>query len=94
MQFDHVVLVVDNLEHAVSAFSNEGFNVVRGGINGPTHNAIIAFSDATYIELISLRSKIVRRAFQFANAIGLLRLRGQLRTYFNNRLNKYPQDLS
>ena len=86
MQFDHVVLVVDDLEHAVSAFSNEGFNVVRGGINGPTHNAIIAFSDATYIELISLRSKIVRRAFQFAHAIGLLRLRGQLRTDFNNRL--------
>ena len=86
VQFDHVVLVVDDLEHAVSAFSNEGFNVVRGGINGPTHNAIIAFSDATYIELISLRSKIVRRVIQFANAIGLLRLRGRLRTDFNNRL--------
>ena len=86
MQFDHVVLAVDDLEHAVSAFSNQGFNVVRGGINGPTHNAIIAFSDATYIELISLRSKIVRRVIQFANAIGLLRLRGRLRTDFNNRL--------
>ena len=86
VQFDHVVLAVDDLEHAVSAFSNQGFNVVRGGINGPTHNAIIAFSDATYIELISLRSKIVRRAFQFVNTIGLLRLRGQLRTDFNNRL--------
>ena len=86
MQFDHVVLVVDDLEHAVSAFSNEGFNVVSGGINGPTHNAIIAFSDATYIELISLRSKIARRLFQFANALGLLRLRGRLRKDFNNRL--------
>ena len=86
VQFDHVVLAVDDLEHAVSAFSNEGFNVVRGGINGPTHNAIIAFYDATYIELISLRSKIVRRVIQFANAIGLLRLRGRLRTDFNNRL--------
>ena len=86
VQFDHVVLAVDDLEHAVSAFSNQGFNVVRGGINGPTHNAIIAFSDATYIELISLRSKIVRRVIQFANAIGLLRLRGRLRTDFNNRL--------
>jgi hypothetical protein len=86
VQFDHVVLVVDDLEHAVSAFSNEGFNVVIGGINGPTHNAIIAFSDATYIELISLRSKIARRVFQFANALGLLRLRGRLRKDFNNRL--------
>ena len=86
MQFDHVVLVVDDLEHAVSAFSNEGFNVVSGGINGPTHNAIIAFSDATYIELIALRSKIVRRLFQCAHALGLLRLRGRIRRDFNNRL--------
>ena len=86
MQFDHVVIVVDDLDHAVAAFSSEGFNVVSGGINGPTHNAIIAFSDGTYIELISLRSKIVRRAFQCAHTLGLLRLRRRLRNDFTNRL--------
>ena len=86
MQFDHVVIVVDDLDHAVSAFINEGFNVVSGGKNGPTHNAIIAFFDGTYIELIALQSKIVRRVFQCANALGLLRLRGRLRKDFNNRL--------
>ena len=86
MQFDHIVIVVDDLDHAVSAFSNEGFNVVSGGKNGPTHNAIISFFDGTYIELIALQSKIVRRVFQCANALGLLRLRGRLRKDFNNRL--------
>ena len=86
MQFDHLVIVVDDLDHAVAAFSNEGFNVVSGGINGPTHNAIIAFSDGTYIELISLRSKIVRRVFQCAHTVGLLRLRSRLRKDFTNRL--------
>jgi hypothetical protein len=86
VQFDHVVIAVDDLDHAVVAFSNEGFNVVSGGINGPTHNAIIAFSDGTYIELISLRSKIVRRVFRLANALGLLQLRVRLRKDFNNRL--------
>ena len=45
MLFDHVVLFVDDLDDAVSIFSSYGFTVTPGGINGPTHNALIAFEN-------------------------------------------------
>ena len=57
MLLDHVVLFVDDLDDAVDIFSSHGFTVTPGGINGPTHNALIAFENETYIELIALRIK-------------------------------------
>lgn len=54
MLLDHIVLFVDDLEDAVNVLSSCGFTVTPGGINGPTHNALIAFENETYIELIAL----------------------------------------
>ena len=75
MLLDHVVLFVDDLDDAVSIFSSYGFTVTPGGINGPTHNALIAFENETYIELIALQKRTMRRLFKLMRRSGLLRLR-------------------
>ncbi|MBF0280483.1 MAG: VOC family protein [SAR324 cluster bacterium] len=60
MMLDHVVLKVDDLEHAVEKYSKMGFTVFPGGEheNFGSHNALIAFSDGTYIELIAFRTPV------------------------------------
>ena len=51
---DHLVIVVPELEGAIRDYNASGFNVVRGGRhNVGTHNALIAFEDGSYIELIA-----------------------------------------
>lgn len=51
---DHLVVVVPELEAAVSSYRGLGFTVVPGGRHPiGTHNALIAFADASYIELIA-----------------------------------------
>jgi hypothetical protein len=56
LPLDHVVIAVSDLKKSVELFRCDGFQVVYGGKNGPTHNALIFFKDGKYIELISLRS--------------------------------------
>ncbi|HKN00629.1 MAG TPA: VOC family protein [Candidatus Binataceae bacterium] len=57
---DHFVVVVADLETAIRNYTAAGFTVVRGGKhNIGTHNALIAFADGSYIELIA-----------FLNAVG------------------------
>lgn len=86
MLLDHVVLFVDDLDEAVNIFSSYGFTVTPGGINGPTHNALIAFENETYIELIALQKRTTRRLFMFMRRLGLLRLRRLMKADLNNRL--------
>src|SRR5271165_1672505 len=51
---DHVAIVVDELESAVASYSRAGFTVVRGGKHPiGSHNALIAFADGSYLELIA-----------------------------------------
>jgi catechol 2,3-dioxygenase-like lactoylglutathione lyase family enzyme len=51
---DHVVIVVHELEAAIASYSRAGFTVVRGGKHPiGSHNALIAFTDGTYLELIA-----------------------------------------
>jgi catechol 2,3-dioxygenase-like lactoylglutathione lyase family enzyme len=51
---DHVPIVVSELDSAIASYSRAGFTVVRGGKhpNG-SHNALIAFADGSYLELIA-----------------------------------------
>jgi catechol 2,3-dioxygenase-like lactoylglutathione lyase family enzyme len=54
MGIDHVVILVPELEAAVESYTRLGFTVVPGGRhNVATHNALIAFEDGAYIELIA-----------------------------------------
>ncbi len=52
---DHMVIVVRDLDAAVADYGRLGFTVVRGGRHPSmgTHNALIAFSDGAYFELIA-----------------------------------------
>jgi catechol 2,3-dioxygenase-like lactoylglutathione lyase family enzyme len=51
---DHLVVVVSNLEAAAEDYRRLGFTVVPGGRHPGvgTYNALIAFADSSYIELI------------------------------------------
>jgi catechol 2,3-dioxygenase-like lactoylglutathione lyase family enzyme len=56
---DHLVIVVPDLEAAIKSYGDLGFTVVRGGKhNIGTHNALIAFADGTYIELIAFLAPV------------------------------------
>jgi catechol 2,3-dioxygenase-like lactoylglutathione lyase family enzyme len=52
---DHVVIVVHDLDRASADFAAMGFTVVRGGehTGGVTHNALVAFEDGAYLELVA-----------------------------------------
>ena len=51
---DHLVIMVPDLDAAVREYSELGFAVVLGGSHPTgTHNALIAFADGAYIELIA-----------------------------------------
>jgi Glyoxalase-like domain len=51
---DHVAIVVNELESAIASYTRAGFTVVRGGKHPiGTHNALIAFADGSYLELIA-----------------------------------------
>jgi hypothetical protein len=55
ISFDHAVLYVTDLRRASEDFGALGFHVVPGGVHtgGLTHNALIPFSDGTYVELLA-----------------------------------------
>jgi catechol 2,3-dioxygenase-like lactoylglutathione lyase family enzyme len=52
---DHIVIVVADLDRAIAGFDALGFTVVHGGRHPGlgTHNALIAFADGAYFELIA-----------------------------------------
>ncbi len=51
---DHLVVVLPDLESAITSYAQLGFTVVRGGRHPVgTHNALIAFADGAYLELIA-----------------------------------------
>ena len=71
-RFDHAVIVVRSLSHAVRSFERLGFNVVKGGRTGPVHNALVLFSDRTYLELTTNRFSALRPVFRVLHATGLI----------------------
>lgn len=54
---DHVVLVVRDLASAIDDHRRRGFTVTIGGshADGLTHNALIPFSDGSYLELVAFK---------------------------------------
>jgi catechol 2,3-dioxygenase-like lactoylglutathione lyase family enzyme len=56
---DHIVIAVHELDAAIQHYTDAGFTVVRGGRhNIGTHNALIAFADGAYIELIAFLNPV------------------------------------
>lgn len=56
LRLDHVIIAVPDLDAAMEDYRVLGFTVIYGGrhASGATHNALICFSDSTYIELLAL----------------------------------------
>ena len=86
MFLDHLVLFVNDLTTAITRFESKGFTVTPGGTNGPTHNALIVFSNDTYIELIALQSSRARLMMRSLRCIGVLALRRWLKRDLQTRL--------
>ena len=86
MFLDHLVLFVDDLTTAITRFESKGFTVTPGGTNGPTHNALIVFSNDTYIELIALQSSRARLMMRSLRRVGVLALRRWLKRDLQTRL--------
>jgi len=55
LHFDHAVIAVPDLEIAIRDYQALGFTVIKGGVhaNRATHNALIVFGNATYLELLA-----------------------------------------
>ncbi len=60
-RLDHVVILVEDLSIATANFSALGFTVVQGGEHPRigSHNALIAFADGSYLELIAFKHRSV-----------------------------------
>jgi catechol 2,3-dioxygenase-like lactoylglutathione lyase family enzyme len=91
-RLDHVVLAVRSLGRAIGHFESLGFTVVRGGVHesGRTHNALIAFADDSYLELLALTrwwQRALVRALGVVGALGLVTRRLKVREgWFVERL--------
>jgi catechol 2,3-dioxygenase-like lactoylglutathione lyase family enzyme len=61
LRLDHVVIRVNDLATAIEDYRSLGFTVVAGGEHPSlgSHNALIAFADGTYLELIAFKGQIV-----------------------------------
>src|SRR3990170_2591942 len=55
MRFDHAILAVQDLQATRADFHELGFTSIYGGRHrgGLTHNALIAFADGSYLELMA-----------------------------------------
>jgi Glyoxalase-like domain len=69
---DHLVIMFKELAPAISAYRDLGFTVVPGGEHPVgTHNALVAFADGAYLELIAFkRSNDLHRWWEAAQAGG------------------------
>ncbi len=63
----HIVLRVDHLDTAIKDFTNLGFTVIPGGthMGKISYNALIFFSDQTYIELLAIKPGFPASVFKF-----------------------------
>ncbi len=72
---DHLVILVQNLDAAIADYTTLGFTVVPGGehADGATHNALVAFADGSYLELIAFRREAPgHRWWRHAGSEGLV----------------------
>src|SRR5258708_13600632 len=64
---DHIVILVHDLDRAVRDYTTLGFTVVPGGehADGRSRNALIAFADGAYLELIAFNNNLVPETHHF-----------------------------
>ena len=79
-QFDHLVVVVTDIEQASRDFTQLGFQVTPGGSHGSTENALVIFANQTYIELLALKPSWYRPLIRLAVKLGLLKRQAYKKT--------------
>jgi catechol 2,3-dioxygenase-like lactoylglutathione lyase family enzyme len=69
---DHLVILVDDLAKATADYAALGFVVTPGGehADGRTHNALVAFADGAYLELIAFKAEAPQHIWWRHTAIG------------------------
>lgn len=75
--FDHFIILVNNLDAAMQTYRRLGFDVRAGGEH-PTfgsHNALIAFADGTYVELLAFKDPGLAASTRSVWRAGVERLR-------------------
>ena len=86
--FDHAILVVNNLPVAMRQFTQLGFTVTPGGVHagGLTHNALIAFTDGGYLELLATTRRSTTTLLKVLRFTRLLRFYAPAKTPIGKRL--------
>ncbi|MEO8286821.1 MAG: VOC family protein [Chloroflexota bacterium] len=69
---DHIVILVNDLTAAIRDYDALGFTVVPGGEHsgGRSRNALVAFEDGTYLELVAFRDNEVPPDHHFFRSHG------------------------
>jgi len=69
---DHIVILVNDLAATVADYTALGFTVTPGGehIGGATHNALVAFDDDAYLELIAFKRPAIEHHWYRHSALG------------------------
>ncbi|MGA7730698.1 MAG: VOC family protein [Chloroflexia bacterium] len=68
---DHIVILVSNLDRAAHDYTALGFTVVPGGehTGGVSHNALVAFDDGSYLELVAFKGHVPQDHFFYREGI-------------------------
>jgi hypothetical protein len=69
---DHLVILVGDLARAAADYAALGFVVTPGGehADGKTHNALVAFADGAYLELIAFKEEAPQHVWWRHRAAG------------------------
>ena len=68
---DHIVILASDLDQAVQNFTEMGFTVVPGGehTGGLSHNALVAFQDGSYLELVAFKGAVPKDHFFYREGV-------------------------
>jgi hypothetical protein len=91
MIFDHLVLVVNDLESASRHFNRLGFNVIPGGehLAWGTHNALIGLKDGSYLELLAPVRPWQARYYRLLARTGFLSIATSGKGLFHSRFIRH-----
>jgi catechol 2,3-dioxygenase-like lactoylglutathione lyase family enzyme len=75
--FDHFIVLVDDLAVAIEMYRALGFDVHAGGEHPAfgSHNALAAFADGTYLELLAFKDAVLAEKSFWRDAVRMLRVR-------------------
>lgn len=88
LSIDHIIIVVRDLSVATQQFNQLGFSVIPGGVHsgGLTHNALIPFSDGTYLELLATTRTTSFKLLTILKKVRLLNVYNANQSAINRRI--------